>query len=536
MSSLADRLPQISTAPFCFFVDVRDQVLVCDLHLREKRIEHLEEENCALAAAAAVVAYPGDVSATAKSRFPHQEHPRLLQNATEETRTPVEDETAADIPAASIQIRNTDNSRSDGLSEGGYVSRERRASNTGKAYLGGEGGWLSRGGASASNLEPKGTAEAVETSASVTLRGCEFEGQSYEGGRETATEACAVEVSRGMGKKYAISTVAGAGAGAAPNVAAIVRPSRRQLNPQFAVIPGRVTSISYPRCGSRVTIERPVEKKPLNKYAKKEPGGDMEAVGKRASGVAEKAHADTEKVEPLDVTEKAYDDAGKLEAESGCGGLAGTCPTPPLPRRLGGEQAAGLTPAPPLPSRPANLSAEFTFTKTAPLLSDGSVRTVVCTPDAKLRVADKFVNSLEDTLRLGEVVESASAAEETKFGGKEGISGSTEGGGHTNGGSAVESAATTPRLAPNDLRIGEEGRHQAPPNACVGEGKGEAHSFEIGLPMQATKSEDPLSDLFASRLVDGVPVLKYGGKGKPKPKVLWVTPDLSELFYTRVGR
>eukprot|EP00903_Cladosiphon_okamuranus_P016696 g15391.t2 len=42
---------------------------------------------------------------------------------------------------------------------------------------------------------------------------------------------------------------------------------------------------------------------------------------------------------------------------------------------------------------------------------------------------------------------------------------------------------------------------------------------------------------FRPRLVDGVPVLKYGGaRGKPKPKVLWVTPDFSEIFYTQTGR
>ena len=517
---------------------------MCDLHLREKRIEHLEAENSALAAAAVVVAKPGDGTTVAKLPFSLREHPRSLQNAGEDNRTPMEDKTAADNPAASVQIRNT--CTSDGMSEGGYASRARCASNTRKSDVEREGGYVSRGGAYASNLEQEDTAEEIASSACVTLRGCEFEGQSYEGGGEKSNDACTAEVTRGMGTKCVIPSAAAA----APNVASIARPTRRQLNPQFAVIPGRVTAISYPRCGSRVTIERPVEKKPLNENKGKEPGGGMEAADKRASDVTPKVHDDTEQVEALDVagkayddagkmkalddTEKAYDDAGKLDAQRGCDEQAAPCPEPPLARRLGDGRVVGLTPAPPFPRRPSNLPADCTFSKTAPLLSDGSVCTATCTPDAKLRVDDTLMDSLEDKRRLGDV-ESASVAEETRFGGTGGISGSTEGGGQTNGGVEVGSAAT-PRLGINDHRNGEEERRDAPPSASVREDKGEAHSVEARLPAQSTKNEGPMSDMFASRLVDGVPVLKYGGQGKPKPKVLWVTPDLSELFYTRVGR
>lgn len=564
--------------PFFFGVDVRDQVLVCDLHLREKRIERLEEENAALAAAAGVVARP--TTFAKPPPFPRREHPRSLQNAIEEGRTVMDDESAADFPTASIQIRNT--CRSDGAREGGgYVSQERRLSNTRTLDGGRERGYVFGGGEYASSPEQEGTAEAVASTASVTLRGCEFEGQSYEGGGEKGNDVCVAEVPRGT--KNAMSTVVAA-AGAAPNAATIARPTRRQLNPQFAVIPGRVTAISYPRCGSRVTIERPVEKKPLSEDRDKEPGGIMEAMDRRAAGDTKKAHGDdAEQVETPDVTEKAYDDAGKLEAphaseqesdnagklealgltekpcdddaeklkaadfpekeydnagileaQAGGGGQAAPCPEPPTPRRLGDERVVGLTPAPPFPSRPSHLPAECAFSKTAPLLSDGSVCTAICTPDAKLRFGENVVNSLDDKLRWGDV-EPASAAEETRPGGKGGGSGSAEARGRTNGGVAVESAST-PRFGINDRRNGDEERHEAQSSARVGEDKGEAHRFEVGLPTQSRKNADPLSDMFASRLVDGVPVLKYGGKGKPKPKVLWVTPDLSELFYTRVGR
>ena len=506
--------------------------------MREKRIEHLEAENAALGAAAGVVAKPGDATAIA-----NREHSRSPQNETEEHRTLMDDDTSADISAASIQVGNT--CRSDGASDGGYVSQERRLATTRTSGGGRVGGYVSRGGACAPNLEQKGTAEEVASSASVTLRGCEFEGQSYEEGGEKVNFACLAEVSHGT--KCAISTAAAAAAaGAASSVATITRPTRRQLNPQFAVIPGRVTTISYPRCGSRVTIERPVEKKPLSEDRSKEPKGSMEVVGRRAADVVEKAHdVDAEQMEAPDATAKAYndadilkakapDDAGKLEAQSECSEQASPRPEPPLPRPLGDDRAVGLTPAPPFPRRPSNLPAECTFSKTAPLLSDGSVCTAVCTPDAKLRFGDKLADNLEEKIVLGDV-NPANAAEEMKFGGKGGGSRSTEGRGRTNGGVAVESA-TTPRLGINDRRNGDEGRHETSPCARVGEDKGEPHSFKTGLPAESRKNEDPLSDMFASRLVDGVPVLKYGGKGKPKPKVLWVTPDLSELFYTRVGR
>lgn len=521
---------------------------MCDLHLREKRIEQLEAENAALGAAAGVVAKPSDVTAIAKpSPFRRRQHPRSLQNATEERLTHMGDDTSADIPAASIQIRNT--CRSDGASDGSYAFQERRLSNTRTSDGGREGGYVSRGGVCAPNLEQKSTAEEVASSASVTLRGCEFEGQSYEEGGEKVNFSCLAEVSQSP--KCATSTAATAAAGAAPSVATVARPTRRQLNPQFAVIPGRVTAISYPRCGSRVTIERPVEKKPLSEDRSKEPGGGMEAVDSRVEDVMEQAHDvdaeqkeapdgtekaynDTERMNALDITKKAPDDDGKLEVQSGCGGQASSRPEPPLPRRLGDERVVGLTPAPPFPSRPSNLPVECAMSKTAPLLSDGSVCTAICTPDAKLRFGDKLINNLGDNFRLGDV-EPTRAAKEMRFGGKGGGSRSTEGRGRTDGGIAVESAST-PRLGINDRRNGDEERNETSPSALVAEDKGETHSFKTGLPAQSRKNEDPLSNMFASRLVDGVPVLKYGGKGKPKPKVLWVTPDLSELFYTRVGR
>lgn len=59
----------------------------------------------------------------------------------------------------------------------------------------------------------------------------------------------------------------------------------------------------------------------------------------------------------------------------------------------------------------------------------------------------------------------------------------------------------------------------------------------ITLPL-STRLETPdcYSNAFVPRLLDGIPVLKHSGRGKPKGKTLWVTPDLSEIYYTSVGR
>eukprot|EP00904_Undaria_pinnatifida_P008655 jgi/Undpi1/491/HiC_scaffold_10.g03957.m1 len=354
-------------------------------------------------------------------------------------------------------------------------------------------------------------------------------GKARGGGGGMLVNACATEAEVTRGKKCAVLTVA-----AVSNVAPIAWPTRRQLNPKFAVIPGRVNAISYPRRGTRVTIELPVEKKPPTEDKHREPEGDLEAVGRRASSVTEKAYDEAQKMEASSAEDKAYSDAQKVEEHSGYDGQAAPCPPPPLPRRPSDKLVVGPTPAPPLPSRPSNLSAGCTFSKTAPLLSDGSVCTAVCTPDAKLRLVGTGINNSENKFCLGDV-EPTSVAEETGFGGSGRMSGSAEGGGRTAAGDVFESTATA-RSTTNDVYIGEEESHEAPPSAWVGEDKRETHSLEDESPAQSPKNEHSTSDMFASRLVEGVPVLKYGGKGKPKPKMLWVTPDLSELFYTRVGR
>ena len=500
---------------------------MCDLRLREQRIQQLEQENSALVAAAVDVAKPGDITTAAKPPpFPCRDHVQSSQNGTE-NKTAVEDQTAGDSPTASrLQVDSL--SRWDGTSGGSYVSRERCGSNTRKPEEANKREYVSRR-ACPSNVEQKGTAEALKTSARATPQDCELERQSSGGGGGLLANACATEAEVTRGKKCAVLTVA-----AVSNVAPIAWPTRRQLNPKFAVIPGRVNAISYPRRGTRVTIELPVEKKPPTEDKHREPEGDLEAVGRRASSVTEKAYDEAQKMEASSAEDKAYSDAQKVEEHSGYDGQAAPCPPPPLPRRPSDKLVVGPTPAPPLPSRPSNLSAGCTFSKTAPLLSDGSVCTAVCTPDAKLRLVGTGINNSENKFCLGDV-EPTSVAEETGFGGSGRMSGSAEGGGRTAAGDVFESTATA-RSTTNDVYIGEEESHEAPPSAWVGEDKRETHSLEDESPAQSPKNEHSTSDMFASRLVEGVPVLKYGGKGKPKPKMLWVTPDLSELFYTRVGR
>lgn len=61
---------------------------------------------------------------------------------------------------------------------------------------------------------------------------------------------------------------------------------------------------------------------------------------------------------------------------------------------------------------------------------------------------------------------------------------------------------------------------------------------DITTPPLSTRLERPesYSNAFVPRLLEGIPVLKHSVKGKPKEKTLWVTPDLSEIYYTAVGR
>ncbi|CAN0533361.1 unnamed protein product, partial [Ectocarpus sp. 8 AP-2014] len=97
--------------------------------------------------------------------------------------------------------------------------------------------------------------------------------------------------------------------------------------------------------------------------------------------------------------------------------------------------------------------------------------------------------------------------------------------------------APTGRLSGDDDEPGIE-------NSTPHGGKIEEAKSEAGHGIEATSEQpgleegrrDPDAAAFRPRLVEGVPVLKYGGRGKPKAKMLWVTPDLSEIFYTQAGR
>lgn len=60
---------------------------------------------------------------------------------------------------------------------------------------------------------------------------------------------------------------------------------------------------------------------------------------------------------------------------------------------------------------------------------------------------------------------------------------------------------------------------------------------DITMPLSTRlKRPESYSNTFAPRLLEGITVLKHSLKGKPKEKTLWVTPDLSEIYYTSVGR
>lgn len=82
-----------------------------------------------------------------------------------------------------------------------------------------------------------------------------------------------------------------------------------------------------------------------------------------------------------------------------------------------------------------------------------------------------------------------------------------------------------------DCGGGVEAEREARHGGGVDVGRSVLHGLE-----EVQVGENPRTTESRSRLLGGVPVWKYGGRGKPKAKTLWVTPDLSEIFYTQAGR
>lgn len=326
----------------------------------------------------------------------------------------------------------------------------------------------------------------------------------------------------------------------AATVPSSVRPARKQLAPQAAVVPGRVATISYPRGGTRATFTPSAAATAIGPGTAGAGAGDSTLPTEAASTTPRKGDGcragkkSGSSGAPQAVAGGAREDGGRSEAPRGIveeqAGSGGPRPSPRQQRRPSQDRVAESGSSPQGACRQPGRSTS----RVALLPNDKPTTSAACSGAAK-------------TL----------AAEETDvFGGKGGGgggdgTGSTAGRGINEGRScrvgepeAEGECAADPARSAAPAATSVEGSpcRMPPPSAAEKEPQEVESGAEQGLRVDI---ESPRPDemgaesepaVFRSRLVEGVPVLKYGGRGKPKAKVLWVTPDLSEIFYTQAGR
>ncbi|CBJ31255.1 expressed unknown protein [Ectocarpus siliculosus] len=327
-------------------------------------------------------------------------------------------------------------------------------------------------------------------------------------------------------------------------VPSVVYPARKQLAPRKSEIPGRVMAMSYPRGVNRVTFM------PSNTHVTTPPARVPASVPARETvrpvgPILEEGNCCMEEVEeeveeeedgggevcsaPTEVAGTVTDDGRRPEAQLDQSGeeKSGAPETsPPSP-----GQDCAVPPQSPSPRHCRQPACTFSETA-APPASDPRP-TVGMSNTTEVALADLGGAAPEDgVVGLGSAggTERLTTDAETREGAD---NASAEGVPPP----PLAQIASTGRFSGDDDEPGEE--KSTPHGGKIEEAKSEAgHGIEA-TPEQPGLEEgrrDPDAAAFRPRLVEGVPVLKYGGRGKPKAKMLWVTPDLSEIFYTQAGR
>lgn len=402
--------------------------------------------------------------------------------------------TPVTLPQADHQLRQESAGSitpMNGEAREGSLTRSEQASNTCASQASLEGG--NREDCrrrSASNGEEQRSTEASGAGTRESHEGIEVKNRlEQKDGGSKADGRPAEEVSR---SRCNTTTTA------APSDSVIVRKIRKQLTPQAAVIPGRrVAPISYPRRGSRVTLVPPEDGDPPEEDRNWQ-GSEPEAIGNGES--------DT-------VVVKTSGDAPSMDVQDAVSEKMPPGLTMVPPQQPSDGRQIRPTPEPPLPRRPSD-------------------RLAACTYSTAAACVDDTVLHLEGLAPVG-------VTEEKGAGGETGLGGDTERRGHANG-VADEQMTTSVRPSNNDVFDDRESEMPgARPSTCVAEvGHGGTSKAHVESSMPLRREEHPVTDgILISRLVEGVSVLKYGGGGgKPKAKMLWATPDLSGIFYTRVGK
>ena len=327
-----------------------------------------------------------------------------------------------------------------------------------------------------------------------------------------------------------LKIAAGAGASDGLECTPALRLMWKQLTPVASFAPGRVSAMSYPRYGSRVMLDGPVEG---STHAK---GGDPTVRSTvELSGVSDSTAS------------------GTVE-QPGAGVKDGTLPGPP-------EESEALERVLILP---------MLALRPSPSPCESTERTGALTQASYMRgpCGERIDHSQRDKADSGEKVDedrSAEVASPSRMQGQgqcsEGVDESSQQQPETDLGVEVvgdgrpclvgdnrEENDSVPRFEGSLEDSAHYLCHSSSSEAMKRSGSEASRRTTAGVEGETVRDEETtlaprpeqeyISGATVPRLVGGIRVLKYGGsgRGKTKAKTLWVTPDLSEIYYTAIGR
>lgn len=302
--------------------------------------------------------------------------------------------------------------------------------------------------------------------------------QRHECGQEEGSRRCTGEFAPERKDERKAITAASSSA----------RPSRKTLAPRLDVARGDVPGMPFTRCRSHVPMMTPS----LEKDVPDKEDGHGQAVGAKATN-ATAAHATISPHEDALTQNAQVESWGRVAALSDLG------------QRPSDEILVGPDNTRPLVS-PEELNHRTAEPRSHEAILSGNhdVPALVDVHNTTFRV-EKPAGIGDESGPIGDA-DATSLIERSD-------------------GQETSDDALTRRSA---ARI--EADNEATPRDVVGR-----EASELLLTVDAPEEYEAASGV-VTRMLQGVPVLKHGSRGKPKAKLLWVTPDLYEIFYTEVRR
>ncbi|CAM9099172.1 unnamed protein product, partial [Scytosiphon promiscuus] len=371
----------------------------------------------------------------------------------------------------------------------------------------------------ASRGEPRASAMLdinARTSNSAVVLKCEQKHQA----RRKAPQNAVFEVSRD--------------ANTTPSTA---RLSRKTLTPPTSEVRGRAATISYPRRGSRTTFT------PMSLSCRENVGttvtppgnGNKASEGPSAGAVEEGQRAARQGEAPGEVGQNQRERGPITFPSPGDQHLnRGDVQDDPFPTRKCRHPSI----MPPLPATGTDPPRSSAVVATGPRVALGKeqspdpAKPAILKPEETAKVAEEAGGEKrgdEETLRTTrpELETAADGVVEEACRLPAQPAAAAAGNGVVAGSAEPDRAQRSVHTGGSVEEIDGEARHGVEDDAAPSSPR---------RPDEVQVGEDPRGKDFRWKLMDGVPVLKYGGRGKPKAKTLWVTPDLSEIFYTQAGR